>query len=119
MSKMKGAWRNDAVAKVTGRARYTDDVKHHGMLHAVPVYTDHVHARIREIHIDEARNIPGVVRVITAKDVPGTTVFGQIQKDFPILASDKICSHGDVVAVAVATGRTIACEAAEAVRVDV
>lgn len=118
MSKMKGAWRNDAVAKVTGRARYTDDIKHHGMLHAVPVYCDHVHARIRKIDIDEAMEIPGVVRVITAKDVPGTTTFGQIQKDYPILASEKICSYGDVVAVVVATDRKTACKAAEAVRVD-
>ncbi len=40
------AWRNDAEAKVTGRARYTDDLKLPGMLHAVPVYGDFVHARL-------------------------------------------------------------------------
>ena len=43
------AWRNDAVAKVTGRARYAADLKFHGLLHAVPVYTDHVHARLRAV----------------------------------------------------------------------
>ncbi|HOT00630.1 MAG TPA: hypothetical protein PLY66_06460, partial [Acidobacteriota bacterium] len=53
------AWRNDAVAKVTGRARYADDLKFHGLLHAVPVYTDHVHARLRGVDTDAAAAAPG------------------------------------------------------------
>ena len=39
-------WRNDAHAKVTGRTKYTDDLKFARLLHAAPVYSDFVHARI-------------------------------------------------------------------------
>ncbi|MBQ8035371.1 MAG: dehydrogenase, partial [Proteobacteria bacterium] len=84
------AWRNDAVAKVTGRAKYADDYKFYGMLHVVPVYTDAVSAEIHAIHTDEAARMPGVVRIVTAKDVPGNPVYGQIQKDYRILADDRI-----------------------------
>ena len=46
---MKTSWRNDAVAKVTGRTKYTDDSRSPNALHAVPVYADHVHAILRGI----------------------------------------------------------------------
>ncbi len=112
------AWRNDARAKVTGQAAYTDDLKLTGMLHAVPVYADHVHARIRRIATDEAGAMPGVVRVVTAGDCPGSVRFGQIRRDYPMLAEDRIRSHGDVVAVIVAETREVARAAAARVRVD-
>jgi CO/xanthine dehydrogenase Mo-binding subunit len=41
----KKSWRNDAYAKVTGRAKFTDDLKFANLLHAAPVYSDYVHAR--------------------------------------------------------------------------
>ncbi|MFA5623690.1 MAG: xanthine dehydrogenase family protein molybdopterin-binding subunit [Bradymonadales bacterium] len=112
------AWRNDAVAKVSGRAKYADDYKFHNMLHAVPVYTDEVSAKILAIHTDEAAAMPGVVRVVTHKDVMGSAVVGQIQKDYRILCSDRIRMHGDVVAIVVAKTRAEALEASKVVRVD-
>lgn len=105
VAEMKKAWRNDAVAKVTGNARYTDDIKAYDMLHAIPVYTDYVHANIRDIDITSANNAEGVVIVITANDVPGSTAFGQIIKDYHMFADDKIRCTGDVVAVVVAKTR--------------
>ncbi len=97
--------RNDAVAKVTGRAKYADDLKFYGMLHAVPVYTDEVHARILEIDAEKAIQAPGVIRVICARDIPGAQKYGQIQQDYALLASDRIRMHGDVVALVVAETR--------------
>jgi CO/xanthine dehydrogenase Mo-binding subunit len=111
------AWRNDAEAKVTGRTRYTDDLKMPGLLHAVPVYTDHVHARLIGIDSRAAEKLPGVVRVITVRDVPGQNRAGQILKDLRILADDKIRYHGDVAAVVVAESRARAVAAARRVRV--
>lgn len=114
---MSKAWRNDGIAKVTGRARYTDDLKFVGMLHAVPVYSDHVHARIVAIDVDEARRARGVRCVLTAKDAPGSCRHGQIMHDYRMLADDKIRYHGDVVAVVVAETRAQAIWAAEKVHV--
>jgi CO/xanthine dehydrogenase Mo-binding subunit len=112
------AWRNDAVAKVTGRARYTDDLKVHGVLHAVPVYAGHVRARLRGVDTAEAAARPGVVRVLTAADVPGDVSFGQIQRDYAMFAVDAIRCRGDVAALVVAETRAEALAAVPFVRVD-
>jgi CO/xanthine dehydrogenase Mo-binding subunit len=111
------AWRNDAAAKVTGRIRFTDDIKLPGLLHAVPVYSDFVHARLLAIDTAASAKSRGVVRVITAKDVPGSNRCGQILKDLHVLADDKIRYHGDVAAVVVAETRAQAFAAAKRVRV--
>lgn len=111
-------WRNDAYAKVTGKAKFTDDLKFANVLHAAPVYSDFVHARINAIDTSTAEKIAGVIRVITAKDVPGENRFGQIIRDFRIFADDKIRYHGDVVAIVVAETREIAIHAAQLVKVD-
>src|SRR5690554_1150034 len=113
----KKAWRNDAFAKVTGRAKYTDDLKMTGMLHAVPVYTDEQHARIVKIDVSRARNRAGVVAIITAADIPGEKKYGQIIRDYPILAGDRIRSYGDVVAIVVARTRDEALAAGRHIRV--
>jgi CO/xanthine dehydrogenase Mo-binding subunit len=106
------AWRNDAYAKVTGKARYTDDLKFPGMLHAAPVYTPFVHARIESVNTARASAMEGVVRVLTAADVPGSNRNGQIRKDLRIFADDKIRFNGDVVALVVADTRDHAIAAA-------
>jgi CO/xanthine dehydrogenase Mo-binding subunit len=111
------AWRNDAAAKVTGRTRFTDDIKLPGLLHAVPVYGDFVHARLIAIETAAAAKSRGVVRIITAKDVPGSNRCGQILKDLHVLVDDKIRYHGDVAAVVVAETRAQAIAAGRRVRV--
>ena len=114
----KTSWRNDAVAKVTGRTKYTDDLKIPNVVHAVPVYADQVHAILRGVDTKAAMAAPGVVRVITAADVPGTNRHGQIVKDFRAFADDRIRCHGDVIAVVVAETREQAINAAGLVQAD-
>ncbi len=111
-------WRNDAFAKVTGRAKFTDDLKFPRLLHAAPVYADFVHARLDRVVTDAAAQAPGVHLVLTAKDVPGANRFGQIVRDYRIFADDKIRYHGDVVALVVAETRDLAIRAADLVRVE-
>jgi len=111
-------WRNDAHAKVTGRTKYTDDLKFARLLHAAPVYSGFVHARITRIVTEDAERAPGVVRVLTAKDVPGANRFGQIIRDYRIFADDKIRYNGDVVAMVVAETRDLAIRASDLVRVE-
>ncbi|HPB65147.1 MAG TPA: molybdopterin-dependent oxidoreductase, partial [Spirochaetales bacterium] len=111
------AFRNDARAKVTGRATYADDISIAGMLHAAPVYADYVSAKDLVIDAAEALASPGCVRVITAADVPGSARFGQIEKDYPIFCSGRVRSYGDVCALVVAETRAAAKAAAALVRV--
>ena len=112
------SWRNDAYAKVTGKAKYADDIKFPFMLHSVPVYSDYVHALIKNINTKEAEKYKGVVKVITVKDITGKNLFGQIVKDFQIFADEKICYNGDVVAVVVAETKDIAIEASKLIKVE-
>ena len=111
-------WRNDAVAKVTGRSKFAGDLKFADLLHAVPAYSDFVHARILRIDTSESEKVPGVVKVLTARDIPGSNRMGQIRKDFRIFADDKIRYHGDVVALVVAESADSAERAAQLVRVE-
>ena len=62
--------RPDAPAKVRGATRYAADRPVPGLLHARLVLATHAHARIRGIDADAARELPGVVAVLTAADLP-------------------------------------------------
>ena len=110
--------RLDAWDKVTGKAIYGADLRFDGMLHAIGVYAKYPHARIVAIHAEEALKTKGVAAVITAKDIPGLKVIGEVMLDQYILAEDKTRFMGDVVACVAAETLEIAGEAARMVRVD-
>src|SRR6185436_18793472 len=85
----------EGLAKVTGRAVYTDDLVLPRMLHAKLKRSIHAHARILSIDASEALAMPGVHAVITGKDLP--THFGIIPwtEDEQALAAEKVGYVGD------------------------
>ncbi|WP_127015911.1 xanthine dehydrogenase family protein molybdopterin-binding subunit [Anoxybacter fermentans] len=104
----------DIKEKVTGKAKYGGDLKFDGMLYARTVYSKHPHARILNIDTSAAEKIPGVVTVLTVKDIPGSnTLFG----GFHVLTGDKVRFIGDGVALVVAKDPAIADKARKAVKV--
>jgi CO/xanthine dehydrogenase Mo-binding subunit len=116
---------------LTGAARFIDDIRLPGTLHAAFVRSDLAHARVLAIDAQEARAHPGVLGVFTAGDlgdynqpsrllVPPPAVEGLIFHPAPYLplASDRIRHVGEPIAVVVATDRYTAEDAAEKVRVD-
>lgn len=115
---MTKAFRNDAYAKVTGKAKYTDDYTMPGMLHAVPLHAPVASAVIKKINVDKACAMPGVVKIITAADIPGSIKFGQIIKDYPTLVHKRIRTTGDVVALVVANSRNQAQAAVQAIELE-
>lgn len=102
--------RVDGFQKVRGEARYTDDITLPDMLYGAVLRSPYAHARIVSINTEEAARLPGVVAVITAKDIRSGT-FGRIVRDIPVLASDKVLFAGDRVAAVAATTKDIAEEA--------
>ncbi|NYG06616.1 xanthine dehydrogenase large subunit [Phycicoccus badiiscoriae] len=78
-----------ASLHVTGEALYTDDlaVRTHGILHAHPVQAPHAHARVTRLLTAPALDVPGVVRVLTADDVPGVNDAG-VKHDEPLFPSE-------------------------------
>lgn len=112
------AFRNDAHAKVTGMAKYTDDYSLPQMLHAIPLHAAVASARILSMDCTKALQSPGVSRVITAADIPGKVKFGQIIQDYPTLVPEQIRSTGDVLALIVAASREQALAALPLIKVE-
>ncbi|MBU2453994.1 MAG: molybdopterin-dependent oxidoreductase, partial [Proteobacteria bacterium] len=66
----KSVNRIDAVAKVTGRAEYTEDLYRPGMLAAKYFRSNIAHGRVKTIDVEKAKNLKGVEAVFTYEDVP-------------------------------------------------
>ncbi len=108
--------RVDALAKVTGQAKYPADFSLPGMRHAKVVWAGEPHARIQAIDTSAALALPGVVAVLTGRDVP-CNEFGLIENDQQVLAADVVRWVGEPVAVVVAETEVLAEQARDLVKV--
>src|SRR5688572_17190710 len=83
-----------AALHVTGAALYTDDLvgRTPHVLHAHPVQAPHAHALVTRLDPAPALDVPGVVRVLTADDVPGVNDAG-IKHDEPLFPTE-VMFHG-------------------------
>lgn len=101
-----------AVGHATGTAVYVDDqARKRPMLEMWPVLSTQAHAKLTRLDVAAAEKMPGVVTILTAKDVPGTNDVGALRPDEHMLADGLVCYHGQVMAVVV--GHTIEeCKAA-------
>ncbi|MFH0880728.1 MAG: xanthine dehydrogenase family protein molybdopterin-binding subunit [Lentisphaerota bacterium] len=112
----KSVSRVDGLEKITGAAVYADDLDFGpNLLHAEIVESPHAHALIKRIETSRAAKIPGVVKVVTAKDFPCT--FGLYMKDRFIFARDRVRFVGEQVAAVIARDAATAQRAAKLVRV--
>jgi len=103
-----------------GDKHYVDDLRVDGMLHAALHLTAHARADVLGIDTSAAEAVPGVVRVFTAADIPGTLRVGLIHKDWPVMipVGGRTSYLGDVLAVVVADDRETARHAATLVEVQ-
>jgi carbon-monoxide dehydrogenase large subunit len=114
---------------LTGGGRYVDDVKLPGMLHAAFVRSPLAHGHVLKVNASGARELPGVVAVLTGADLDAMTVrgpdpllayigMGAGGPDYSLLATDKVRFAGDPVAVVIAESRYLAEDGCELVEVD-
>lgn len=113
----KRTTRTDAVAKVTGEARYATDVYLPKMLWARVLRSPHAHARIVSIDTAKARRLPGVKAVLTAQDVPDAR-YGALVLDMGIFARDKVRYIGEAVAAVAAQDEETAAAAVKLIEVE-
>ena len=102
----------DIRAKVTGRAKYAEDFRADGMTFCRLLTSPMPHARIRSIDLSEARNMDGVVGILTADELPEVTAPGNT-----ILTNEPLYVGAPILAVA-AVNETIAQNAIAAINVD-
>ncbi len=114
----KGIARADALDKALGTAKFVEDYFQEGMLFVKQVLSTEPHAKILRIRDEEALKIPKVVKVFTAKDIPGENQVGYALPDQPLIAEGKVRYHGELVALVAAEDIDAALRAAELVKVD-
>ena len=107
-----------AVEKVTGSLQFLDDLPCPDALIAKIVWAKYPHAYIKQIDTTEAEAIPGVIKVLTARDVPGQNAYGLIVQDQPVLCSDRVRYLGDPVALVIAETVEAANKAAALIKVE-
>lgn len=123
--------RVDAVEKATGIAKFTGDIKLHGMLIGKVLRSPYPHAKIVNINTSKAENLPGVEAIVTLQDIASRKAFLGSYGELPIIAygaqpnladqyifADKARFVGDPVAAVAATSESTAMEALELIKVE-
>jgi CO/xanthine dehydrogenase Mo-binding subunit/aerobic-type carbon monoxide dehydrogenase small subunit (CoxS/CutS family) len=112
--------RPDAFQKVTGQAKYTDDLHFDDMLYARVKRAEVPHALLRHLDVSRARVLLGVHAVLTAENLPGVRNHGLVSTDWPILVGigDRIRYVGDAVAIVAAETREIATKALDLITIN-
>lgn len=119
--------RHDGTDKVTGRAKYANDTHLSNTLYAKILRSPHAHAQIRSIDVSAAEAHPGVVAVVTGKDMAevddrveemGEDAINLKYLATNILARDKVLYDGHAVAAVAAVNVHVAEEALALIKVD-
>jgi CO/xanthine dehydrogenase Mo-binding subunit len=111
--------RADAYAKVDGSEKYAADYYEEGMLWAGVKRAGVPHGRLILVETTAARQLAGVVAVLTHQDVPGPNRHGIIYKDQPVLVDGVVKHAGDAVALVLAADREILQRALHLIKVDI
>lgn len=97
--------RIDAKAKLQGRELFAADLYPADFLWIGVKRSDYAHAEILSIDGRGALKVPGVVAVLTHRDIKGTNRLGIFEKDQPVLADEKVRHLGDAVALLIAESK--------------
>jgi selenium-dependent xanthine dehydrogenase len=116
----KSLARYQGVELAMGDRPYTDDLKLPDMLEGAVLLSEHSRATIRGIDTTGAERMPGVVAVVTAKDVPGQNRVGLIYEDWPPFIGVGMTTSmvGDVLAAVAAVDEHTARAALKLIQVD-
>ncbi|MCO5730526.1 xanthine dehydrogenase molybdopterin binding subunit [Rhizobium sp. SSA_523] len=118
---MHASLRHDSAHKhVTGTAEYIDDMPEPaGTLHAALGMSDRAHAEILAMDLSAVAAAPGVVKVLTADDIPGLNdVSSNGSRDEPLLATSRVEFHGQPLFVVIGETREAARRAARLAKID-
>jgi xanthine dehydrogenase molybdenum-binding subunit len=107
----------EAYEKVTGLAKYTGDISLPSMLYAAILGSPYPHARVKSIDISEARRVPGVISIITFKEIPQVEFHPHETRPMHALTDHARCIGDEIAAVAAET-REKALEALDKINVE-
>lgn len=112
--------RLDAEEKALGTGKYPDDFYLDGMIYGAALRSKHPRARVLSIDTSAAKNLPGVVDVFTAEDIPGENKIGHLKHDQYSLIPVGGLTHflGDAIALVAAENMEIAEKAKKLIKVE-
>jgi len=110
--------RVDSLDKLLGKPIYTMDILPENSLHLKVVRSTQPHAILKRVDISKARAYPGVVAVVTARDIPGINESTALLPDKPLLANQIVRFVGEPIAAIASYDTAIAEEAVDLVQVD-
>jgi len=113
----KNILRIGAVERLKGEPIFSADLELEHPLTLKVLRSTRAHAGIVKIDIEGALQVKGVVKVFTASDVPGNNLTGIINKDRPLLVSDKVRFVGDAIALIAAENEEAAEKGVNAINV--
>ena len=113
------AFRTDVRGKVLGSGAYCDDIEMEGMVHASAVRSQYPRAKVLDIDASKALELPGVLAVLTAEDVPNNKV-GHIQQDWDVFIAkgDITRCVGDAICLVVAEDEKTLAQAKKLVKIS-
>ena len=85
----KNVIRQDGLEKVTGQAKFADDLNYSHQLYGVMVRVSAVHAEIKSIDYSQIENHPAIETICDSNDISGAKKVGAIKQDQPIFAYDR------------------------------
>jgi aerobic carbon-monoxide dehydrogenase large subunit len=126
------ALRSEDAPLVTGRGKFTDDLDMTGKVHAAFVRATVAHAIVRKVDVAGAIKMPGVVAIITSRDLAADNIGGippvasfngrdgnpMFHATMPVLAAERVRYVGEAIAIVIAETAYQAQDAAEAVDVQ-
>ncbi len=107
-----------AYDAVRGAPIYTEDIVPENALRVKALRSEYPHALIKRVDVSAAMQVPGVVAIFTALDVPGQNITGAVVLDRPFLAYNKVRCLADPIALVVAVDEEAADKAIEKIVVD-
>ena len=110
----------EGYEKALGVSPYINDMKFDGMLYGALKFSEHPRAKVRSIDVSAAEQLPGVIRIFTARDIPGQRYQGIHVKDWPMLVAEgeETRCIGDVLAGVVAQSEEIARQVLGRIQID-
>lgn len=110
----------DSIGHVSGRSIYIDDIPlTNNTLHGIIYSSTSSHGTIKYVDYSKAKNLPGVIKIITFKDIPGENQIGGIILDEELLTQSEIHFQGQPIALIIAESEVIGLEARKLIEIEI